>query len=111
MEPPLATTLRAVAEILGEYDVDSAVLGGVAANVYRDAARTTFDVDLLVSVDHERQLLTIGVRRFPKHSGCAHLRNQRGLDSRPAGHREGVPYQNRKRLRFRELRQEASCRS
>ena len=45
-EPPLATTLRAVAEILGEYDVDSAVLGGVAANVYRDAARTTFDVDL-----------------------------------------------------------------
>lgn len=50
--PPLATTLRALAEILGEYDVDSAVLGGVAANVYRGAARTTFDVDLLVTVDH-----------------------------------------------------------
>ena len=50
--PPLLATLRAVAEILGEYDVDWAVLGAVAANVYRGAARTTFDVDLLVTVDH-----------------------------------------------------------
>ena len=50
--PPLLATLRAVAEMLGEHDVDWAVLGGVAANVYRGAARMTFDVDLLVTVDH-----------------------------------------------------------
>ncbi len=37
--------------MLGEHDVDWAVLGGLAANVYRDAARMTFDVDLLVTVD------------------------------------------------------------
>ena len=36
----------------------------------------------------------------------------RPLRNRPAGRREGVVrYQNRKRRRFRELRQEASCRS
>lgn len=50
--PPLVATLRALGELLGEYDVDWAVVGGVAANVYRAAARTTFDVDLMVSVDH-----------------------------------------------------------
>ena len=38
--------------MLGEHDVDWAVLGGGAANVYRGAARMTFDVDLLVTVDH-----------------------------------------------------------
>ena len=40
-----------VARLLREHDVDWAVLGAVAANVYRAAARTTFDVDLLVSLD------------------------------------------------------------
>lgn len=50
--PRLPATLRAVAEILGEHDVDWAVLGAVAANVYRGAARTTFDLDLMVTVDH-----------------------------------------------------------
>ena len=50
--PPVLATLSAVAEILGAHDVDWAVLGAVAANVYRGAARTTFDVDLLVLVDH-----------------------------------------------------------
>lgn len=50
--PPVLGTLSAVARILRAHDVDWAVLGAVAANVYRGAARTTFDVDLLVSVDH-----------------------------------------------------------
>lgn len=45
-------TLGAVAKLLGTHDVDWAVLGAVAANVYRAAPRTTFDVDLLVTVDH-----------------------------------------------------------
>ena len=49
---PVLATLGEVAKLLGEHDVDWAVLGAVAANVYRAAARTTFDVDLLVTVDH-----------------------------------------------------------
>ena len=49
---PVLSTLGAVAKLLGEHDLDWAVLGAVAANVYRAAARTTFDVDLLVTVDH-----------------------------------------------------------
>ena len=44
--------LRAVAKLLAEHDVDWAVLGALAANVYRAAPRTTFDVDLLVAVGH-----------------------------------------------------------
>ena len=58
--PPLVATLRALGEMLGEYDVDWAVGGGVAANVYRAVARTTFDVDLMVSVDHASIAATTG---------------------------------------------------
>ena len=49
---PVLATLTEIAKMLGEHDVDWAVLGAVAANVYRAAARTTFDLDLLVTVDH-----------------------------------------------------------
>ncbi len=49
---PVLAALGAVAKLLAEHDVDWAVLGALAANVYRAAARTTFDVDLLVAVGH-----------------------------------------------------------
>ena len=49
---PVLATLAEVAKLLGQHDVDWAVLGALAANVYRAAARTTFDVDLLVTVDN-----------------------------------------------------------
>lgn len=40
-EPPLATTLRAVAEILGEYDVDSAIRERLALRPAPDRAPRT----------------------------------------------------------------------
>lgn len=49
-ENPWAAALAALARLLDREGCDWAVFGGVAANVYRTAARTTSDVDLLVSL-------------------------------------------------------------
>ena len=50
MDDPWALTLREVEAILQRHGVEWAVFGAVAANVYRTEARTTFDVDILLSL-------------------------------------------------------------
>ena len=50
MDSPWARTLREVQSILAQHRVEWAVFGAVAANVYRAEARTTHDVDILISL-------------------------------------------------------------
>ena len=47
---PWAASLRAICGILDDQGAPYAVAGTIAANLYRNQARTTFDIDLLVSM-------------------------------------------------------------
>ena len=52
-DSPWTVSLREVQSLMECHDVEWAVFGAIAANVYRDEVRTTLDVDLLVSLNPE----------------------------------------------------------
>ena len=48
VDNPWAASLRAICGLLDDQGTSYAVVGAIAANLYRNQLRTTFDVDLLV---------------------------------------------------------------
>lgn len=70
--PALGQALFAVQAVLEEEDVEHALCGGIAANLYRDELRTTTDVDIYI------------ICAAPKLVSLARAFEQRGWRAHPA---------------------------